>query len=292
MRGFPMTGRASSCDGPASTSAAASSTSSAFARSSISPKSGASGQLTDVYAAWTKFPAASVKFGQFKTPFGFEQLYLDSRLFTIERSLANDRLTLSRQIGAQLYGDVVPERLTYAAGVFNGSGTNTTTNDNDRFLAVARVAFTPLLAPSLRVNAAINGFTTRDTAGAFGPEFGFVNNVFTGRRTGAGADLQLVAGPLEVWTEYIETTFDPTTGRSSRASGWYAQAAWFTASRRWQFIGKLDAFDPNEQRANDRLHTVTLGTNYMIHGDDLKMQLDWLRTSTGHRFLARLQTIF
>ena len=63
-----------------------------------------------------------IRVGQFKTPFGFEQLYSDPRLFITERSLGNDRLTQSRQLGAQVGGDVLDKRLTYAIGLFNGTG--------------------------------------------------------------------------------------------------------------------------------------------------------------------------
>ena len=58
-------------------------------------------QLTDAYINWNHFDFANVKAGQFKTPFGYEQLYADPKLFTIERTSANDRLTVSRQIGVQ-----------------------------------------------------------------------------------------------------------------------------------------------------------------------------------------------
>ena len=47
-------------------------------------------QLTDAYINWNKDPRANVRGGQFKTAYGFEQLYLDARLYTIERSLASE----------------------------------------------------------------------------------------------------------------------------------------------------------------------------------------------------------
>lgn len=48
-----------------------------------------------------------VRFGQFKSPFGYEQLYGDPRLPTLERTLVNDRLTFGRQIGFQVFGDTI-----------------------------------------------------------------------------------------------------------------------------------------------------------------------------------------
>jgi len=81
-------------------------------------------QMTDGYVNWNKYAYANIKGGQFKTPFGYEQLFLDSKLYTIERSLVNDRLTLSRQIGAQAAGDVFEKRFSFAIGAFNGNGRN------------------------------------------------------------------------------------------------------------------------------------------------------------------------
>ena len=62
-------------------------------------------QLTDCYINWNKYSRANIRGGQFKTAYGYEQIYLYLRLYTIERSLANDRLTLGRQIGVQVNGD-------------------------------------------------------------------------------------------------------------------------------------------------------------------------------------------
>jgi hypothetical protein len=80
---------------------------------------------------------------QFKTPFGFEQLYGDPRLLTEERSLVNDRLTLSRQLGAQVAGDLLEKRVSYAVGAFNGNSVNNNFNDNDKFVWVGRLSGIP-----------------------------------------------------------------------------------------------------------------------------------------------------
>jgi phosphate-selective porin OprO/OprP len=269
-------------------------------------------QLTDAYITWTRYPGATVRVGQFKTPFGFEQLYQDPRLYTIERSIGNDRLTLSRQIGVQVGGNIVPERLSYAAGAFNGTGTNITTNDNKRFLFVGRLAGTPLQTSLgtnvVRLTAGANGYETRDSALTTGPEFGIDStpstpahdNIFTGRRTGAGADMQLAIGNLELWTEYLREAFEPDTSVPAhrfRSAGWYVQTSWLTPDDRFQLVAKLDSFDPIQSRLRDDTRTLTLGVNYLLRGDDLKLQFDWLRSRTGNadpsrRVLARLQTIF
>src|SRR5262245_17824988 len=105
----------------------------------LSEASALRAQMTDGYINWNRYAAANMRLGQFKTPFGYEQLYSDPRLYTIERSLMNDRLTLSRQIGAQVGGQLGNRRLSYSAGLFNGTSANVSFNDNDNFAYVGRL---------------------------------------------------------------------------------------------------------------------------------------------------------
>jgi len=106
---------------------------------------------TDIFINWHQFPWAQIKVGQWKAPFGLEQLTPDPTLFTIERSLPTGAITPERQIGVQLWGQpfasVWPEQkdlLTYYAGIFNGNGRNTTINDNNNFMYVGRLELMPL----------------------------------------------------------------------------------------------------------------------------------------------------
>ena len=106
---------------------------------------------TDVWVNYHQFPAAQVKIGQYKAPFGLEQLTPDTSLLTIERTLPTNAITPDRQIGAELWGkpftSIWPEQkdlLTYYAGIFNGNGRNITVNDNNNFMFVGRLELQPL----------------------------------------------------------------------------------------------------------------------------------------------------
>src|SRR5438093_2983372 len=96
---------------------------------------------TDIWLNWHRFPAAQIKIGQYKAPFGLEQLTPDTSLFIIERSLPTGAITPERQIGVELWGkpftNVWPEQkdlLTYYGGIFNGNGRNINNNDNNNFM--------------------------------------------------------------------------------------------------------------------------------------------------------------
>ncbi len=106
-------------------------------------------EATDIFINWHQFPWAQIKMGQWKAPFGLEQLTPDTSLYIIERSLPTGAITPERQIGVQLWGKplatVWPEQkdlLTYYAGIFNGNGRNITNNDNNNFMYVGRLEST------------------------------------------------------------------------------------------------------------------------------------------------------
>ncbi len=100
----------------------------------------------DLWANWHQFPEFQIKIGQYKAPFGLEQLSSDTKLFTLERSQVTSALTPERQIGVQIWGkplaSIFPEQkdlLTYAVGIFNGNGRNITVNDNNEYMYVGRL---------------------------------------------------------------------------------------------------------------------------------------------------------
>src|SRR5881398_3779308 len=106
-------------------------------------------EATDIFINWHQFPWAQVKMGQWKAPFGLEQLTPDTSLYIIERSLPTGAITPERQLGVQLWGkplaSIWPEQkdlLTYYAGIFNGNGRNITNNDNNNFMYVGRLEST------------------------------------------------------------------------------------------------------------------------------------------------------
>ena len=131
---------------------------------------------TDIFVNWHQFPEAQIKVGQWKAPFGLEQLTSDPSLIIPERSLPTGAITPDRQIGVQLWGkpftNVWPERkdlLTYYAGIFNGNGRNTSINDNNSFMYVGRLELQPFKGKvfgqesSLKLGADV--LNSRDAAG-------------------------------------------------------------------------------------------------------------------------------
>jgi len=260
-------------------------------------------QMTDGYVTWNKYSYANIRGGQFKSPFGYEQLYLDARLFTIERSMVNDRLTVGRQIGAMVTGDVFEKRLTYWTSVFNGNNVNTSFNDNDKFLYAERVSGlivqTKKSGHDLSWSAGGNVLFSEDkNLTGQSADFSFAGNTFTGKRRGVGVDSQLHFGPLDVWTEYLAMRFEPADkvpAEEFTPKGWYLLGAYFIRPKA-QVILRYETFDPTI--IVDNTDTWTFGFNYLIKGDDLKFQVNYLLTDAAgipekqNKLLCRFQVIF
>ena len=279
---------------------------------SLGKTSGLRAQMTDGYIFWNHYKGLGVRVGQFKSPFGFEQLYADPRLFTLERTLVNDRLTLGRQIGAQVEGSLLDKHLAYSLGAFNGTGANNNFNDNNKLAWVGRLAATPWRGGDKQNPASwsVGGdaFTSDDVALSQPSDFGFDStpttadrdNLFTGKHKGWGLDSQLQLGRFDVWGEYLRARFEPVSRRprpTLESDGWYAQAGWFAIPKKLQLVAKYDTFDPNRDAVDDDTNTVTLGVNYLVRGDDIKLQADYLRADSTrlphqNKVLARLQIIF
>ncbi|MFA6288955.1 MAG: porin [Opitutaceae bacterium] len=244
-------------------------------------------QLTDLYTIWKKYDFANVTFGQFKTPYGYEQLQPDTKLPFIERSLPGDRMTLSRQIGLMTSGKFYDERLTYATGVFNGNSVNNGGNDNENFMTVGRIAGTPVKTKKLALSLGANAYSSEDGVSAA-----------TTRRTGYAFDAQLNSGRFDSAIEWFHTDFDKTGAADTAAAGWAAYTSYFLIPKKIRAAVRYETYDPNTSAADDQFRTWTLGLSYFIKGDDLKLTVNYLlgdpagRLDNQGRFVAQAQVIF
>ncbi|HEY0969001.1 MAG TPA: porin [Opitutaceae bacterium] len=258
-----------------------------FGNNAIGGKTGYSGQFTDAYASYAFSRSLNLRAGQFKTPFGYEQLLADTRTFFIERTLPNDRLTLGRQIGAGAFGDLAGGRVSYSTGIYNGNGTNNGTNDNDNFLAVARLNGVLVKSSTATLTAGVNGFTTNAQGTGF-----------TGDREGWGVDAQLVTGPLEFQAEVLGVTASPRIGADVTSLGWSALAAWTLPAPAWRTVARFESYEADTDSTGTRSETLTLGLTYRLKGDDLKFSVNYLigdpagPLSNQNRILTSAQLVY
>lgn len=265
----------------------------------------------DLWANWHRFPEFQIKVGQWKAPFGFEQISPDPKLLTPERSQVTSGLTPERQIGVQIWGkpfaNAFPDQkdlLTYYAGIFNGNGRNVAVNDNDKYMYVGRVELQPLKTKIFDQDATlklgVNALSSDDAAGTVLSPAGSVRVNSDGslsafvaptaaERTAYGLDAYFHLGPFDLMAEYLSEDFDarPANGipplfNDFRADGYYVQAGYYLIPKKLQLVTKYESFDPG-QVANDHLSSITGGLNYYIRGDDIKIMAHYIHTWSDFR---------
>ena len=266
---------------------------------------------TDIWLNWHQFPAAQIKAGQYKAPFGLEQLTPDYALYTIERTLPTGAITPDRQIGVELWGkpftSIWPEQkdlLTYYAGIFNGNGRNVTINDNNNFMYVGRLELLPFKGKifgqdsSLKLGADV--LNSRDDKGTNISQSGnlLVNSdgslsPFTlpgaDERTAWSVDGWLKVGPFDLIGEYFQ---EKVNGRTVNGvspgfadfttNGFYVTGGYFLIPKKLQAIVQWQDLNPG-QKGDDGLYSILGGLNYYIHGDDLKLMVNYIHTWSDFR---------
>ena len=268
-------------------------------------------EATDIFVNWHQFPEAQVKLGQWKAPFGLEQTTPDTTLYVIERSLPTGAITPERQIGVQLWGkpfaSVWPDGkdlLTYYAGIFNGNGRNTTVNDNNNFMYVGRLESTLFKAKMwgqdsyLKLGADV--LNSRDDKGTnISQTLNLLVNsdgslspfVLPGadERTAWSVDAWLKLGPFDLIGEYLEEYVNGRTVNGAppgfadfTTNGYYITAGYFLFPKKLQAVVQWQDLNPG-QKGNDGIHSITGGLNYYIHGDDIKLMVDYIHTWSDFR---------
>ena len=266
---------------------------------------------TDIFLNWHQYPEAQIKIGQWKAPFGLEQLTPDTALYFAERSLPTGAITPDRQIGAQLWGkpfaNVWPDGkdlLTYYAGIFNGNGRNVSVNDNNNFMYVGRLESTLFKSKmwgqesSLKLGADV--LNSRDDAGtnisqtlnlSVNSDGSLSPFVLPGaaERTAWSVDAWLKLGPFDLIGEYLEEYVNgrtvngvPPGFADFTTSGYYITAGYFLIPKKLQAAVRWEQLNPG-QRGSDGIHSITGGLNYYIHGDDLKLMVDYIHTWSDFR---------
>ena len=287
---------------------------------------------TDIFINWHQIPEMNLKVGQWKAPFGLENLTPDTLIYTIERSLPTGAIVPERQIGAMLWGkpltNAAPDFkdfVTYYGGIFNGNGRNFNNNDNNEFMYVTRLELQPWKGNVMGQEASLklggDYFHSRDDAGTnispalnlkVNPDGSLTSFTLTtaDERNAFSADLWLRVGPFDLISEYFEEHVDgrEVGGVPPMAdfvtNGFYIQGSYFILPKKLQAVVKWEALNPG-QMGQDGIHSITGGLNYYIHGDNVKAMANYVHTWSDFReanpqfgddqfdeVLLRLQVVF
>ena len=257
-----------------------------------------------------------IKFGQYKVPFGQQQLTSSGSQQFVDRSQVSDLYARGRDTGIQLWGRLLGDKVEWRVGGFNGNGLTRTVNDNNAVQWNARVMIQPNGVVPLAAGLGNSGplFSEGDFESTDKPIYAFAvnyekNDFF---RTTTGVDLrddvwefdgQFKFKGFSAFGSYFMREREPESGANDTpgvkfdSDGWYAQAGYLLgAKRQWEVVARYGTFDPTSLTGDNDQTETRGGLNYYYNRHALKVQADFGRLKnkangqTNDEF--RLQTQF
>lgn len=233
-------------------------------------------QLEDVNINYATSKALQVKVGQFKVPFGRQELTSSMNQQFVDRSIVSGEFAKGRDVGVQLWGSVLEERIDWRVGAFNGNGRGVSTNDNDAFQYDARITFQPFGD----VKYSESDFESRAKP-LFAIAAQYEHNDRAGATTGndvsrevAGADVVFKYRGFSGFAEYFSRANDPELGASSTSTGWNAQAGYFVVRDRFEIAARYATLDPSDLFAGNARTETGVAFNWFVRKHNLKLQTD------------------
>jgi phosphate-selective porin OprO/OprP len=249
-------------------------------------------RLLDAYVDANSMEEASLRVGQFKTPYSFEWLTKDKNLVFAERSMGYF-LTPGRDLGVMAHGSLWQDAVNYGIGLFNGDGMDDSTRgDEDSPECVGRLVVSPFKnwkKPTFehlqvggsfgygkidRTNVNITVKTTGLTSFfdvAASAKFNIIRDADT--RTRYGAELAWAYGPLLLSGEYFQLNFkDITTSADQfdvKIDDYYISLLWMiTGENPVISNGIMQPIQPNKTIWNGGLGGLGLAMRYDVFEAD------------------------
>ena len=227
--------------------------------------------------------AFRLKAGQFKAPFGRQELTSSGNQEFLERSIASLLFAPSRQLGAQVHGQFGPttntELFTYALGLFNGNGIVRARNENEDLQFVARAMFSPFGNVGYS-EANLENYPFRVSFGAHYQQNDAIVIPTTGAPTGTdsetwGAEFAIKAlGSLFAYFEYYDRTLTSPTGVDTPQTGFTGQLGWLFLPK-WEVAGRWSETDLNTDLASRKVIEHGAALNWYFNRHNWKLQADY-----------------
>ena len=272
--------------------------------------------LEDATLMWD--PAGRGKFrfvaGQFKVPFGRQQMTSSGNQQFVDRALAHGEIARGRETGLAVQGAVWSNKLEYRAGFFNGNGLTQAANDNGSFQTDVRIMWQPNGNQVLAQRAWISGalYSEADfestTVPLYALAFNYEHNDFTGTTTGVdlksnvyGLDGIFKFKGFSATGEYYRRRRTPEAGPEFDANAGFIQAGMMlNGPRTWEVAFRYGQRDPIASLTDVADQQEIRGAlSYYYRRHSLKFQVDGGRVEAGRPNLGprkdhdiRLQTQF
>jgi len=254
-----------------------------------------------------------VKLGQYKVPFGLQELVSSGNQQLVDRALVSNAFFRGRDTGVTAWGVLGNNKFEYRAGLFNGNGLTRSVNDNDKFQYDARVSFQPNGAVPLGTYSGAHQSESDFETKALGKPILVVSAAFeqndlsfaaTDLKTNIKSTLYTVDAMFKyrgfsATGAYTWGEREPQeTNAKFDSNGWFAQAGYFLKPEKWEIAARYAQQDPSDLVGPDKITEVRGGINFFYARHALKVQADFgqvtTESSSGDRRVneLRIQTQF
>lgn len=253
----------------------------------------ASRLLEDANIDWdlSKKKTFRVRFGQFKAPYGRQQLTSSGSQQFVDRPITDERYNPGRETGVSLWGTLGTTKLDWRVMASNGNARSQTLNDNAKYLYTARLQWQPNGAT--RMNQWASGLLI--TEGDLGdstttPLFALAANVASNDKTNVttgidlndttfGADYTFKYKGFASVAEYHYRKSKPETGTEFKDKGFLVQGsyAWKAPgpAAYWELAVRYATLDPTDLKTDDDRTETGAAVNYYYNKHNLKIQADF-----------------
>ncbi len=225
--------------------------------------------------------------GQFKPPFGGQELTSSGSQIFVDRALATNSFFRGRDIGIALWGVTANNRIEWRAGMFNGNGPTRGANDNGKYQYNARLMWQPNGSQNLNTRAWVSGplYSESDFESTAAPIYAVALNWENQNNFNA------TSGNDQKWNAYsVDGIFKfrgfsangmytiaqrtPEAGPSFDASGGFIQAGQLFNDRRFEVAARYGQFDPTDLADDNVTRELRGAFNYYYARHGLKWQTD------------------
>ena len=255
-----------------------------------------------------------VHVGQFKVPWGAQQLTSSGNQMLVDRALVSDVFFRGRDTGAALWGTTPNNKFEWRFGVANGNGLTRTLNDNDKFQYNARLMWQPNGSQVLNQRAWVTGalYSESDFESTTTPIYAVAINWENQN------NFNSTTGIDQKWNAYaVDGIFKfhgfsangmygrfhrrPETGAKLKSQGGFIQAGQLFSRRRFEVAGRYGDFDPSDLSGRNNTKEARGAFNYYYARHGLKWQSDIgrvdVQSPTGAtvkltEFRSQLQFVF
>lgn len=231
--------------------------------------------LEDASLEYMKNPLAIPWIGQGKAFFGRQELTSSGRQQFVDRSITSARFAPGRDQGIGLTGSPEAKTFEYNLGVYNGNGINQSTNDNEDYMTVGRLVWTPFGEYRLEESSLDYPASPRLALGVSGLQ----NTVGTGTGerdiTRLGGEFAFKVRGLNMVGEYYTEESEPVTGNPVDTDGFYYQLGYLFPNQKLELAGRYAVVSPDVAVDSDQIETRLGLSYYFSRTHEYKLQADY-----------------